>query len=47
MNYDLNYLGFVKYVDNIFNLSAALFEPPFARMQAKNLSLVYVKEKID
>ena len=40
---DLNYLWLVKYVDNIFNLSSGLFE----RLQAKNLSLVFVKEKLD
>ena len=40
---DLNYLWLVRYVDNIFMLSSALFD----RIQAKNLSLVFVKEKID
>lgn len=47
MNNDLNYLWLVKYVDNLFNLSSALFQPPFASMQTKNLSLVFVKDKID
>jgi hypothetical protein len=47
MNNDLNYLWLVKYVNNLFNLSSALFKPTMASMQAKNLSLVFVKEKID
>jgi len=40
---DLNYVWLVRYVDTIFNLSSSLFD----RLQAKNLSLVFVKEKID
>lgn len=40
---DLNYLWLVKHVDTLFQLSSALFN----RIQAKNLSLVYVKEKVD
>jgi hypothetical protein len=40
---DLNYLWLVKYTNNIFGLSSALF----ARKQEQNLSKVYIKEKID
>ena len=40
---DLHYLYLVRNVDTLFHLSSALFE----RLQAKNLSLVFVKEKID
>lgn len=40
---DLNYLWLVKYVDSCFRLSAGLF----SRLESRNLSMVYVKEKID
>jgi hypothetical protein len=40
---NLHYLWLVKYVDNVFQLSASLF-PLIA---AQNLSKVYIKEKID
>jgi hypothetical protein len=40
---DLNYLWLVKHVDSMFTLSSSLFE----RIQAKNLSLVFVKEKLN
>jgi len=43
MNNDLNYLWLVKYVDSLFILSSALFDQP----AAKNLSMVFVKEKVD
>ena len=43
MNNDLNYLWLVKYVDNLYSLSSSLFD----KRQAKNLSLVFVKDKID
>ena len=43
INNDLNYVWLVRYVDTAFNLSSALFD----RLQAKNLSLVFVKDKIE
>ena len=43
IQHNLNYVWLVRHVDNIFMLSSALFD----RIQAKNLSLVFLKEKID
>lgn len=40
---DLNYLWLVKYVDNCYRFSSALW----ANVYSKNLSLVFIKEKID
>lgn len=43
IKHDLSYLWLVKNVDNLYQLSSAFFQ----RIQAKNLSLIYIKEKID
>lgn len=48
---DLNYLSLVKYVDNVFKLSSSLFGINEQRnefvYEERNLSLVFVKEKLD
>jgi hypothetical protein len=40
---DLNYLWLIKHVDNLYLLSSSLFQG----LPAKNLSLVFLKDKVD